>query len=200
MAKYTINYSCGHTGELQLYGKYKDRENKIEWLEREGLCPECYQQMLYDSYTECHKETLLYRDYKNKYPECKVVKDSYNPDDKTIVVFVPNYPKEKHSVLPSEYRFIGGNKLKEFEGYVVESRGLQFLFCSDTYRWDVYEIRSGIPVYYCDNKDFTSVLKAFEEDMSSVHHADGKSYYDQMLNEVNFKELERRKKEKLAKK
>lgn len=39
--KYTINPSCGHEFETQLYGKNSERERRIEWLER-GVCPECY--------------------------------------------------------------------------------------------------------------------------------------------------------------
>ncbi len=42
MAKYTIKANCGHEFETQLYGPNKDRERKIEWYERDGLCPECY--------------------------------------------------------------------------------------------------------------------------------------------------------------
>lgn len=42
MAKYQITYSCGHEGEIQLFGKMSERDRKIAWLEREGLCPECY--------------------------------------------------------------------------------------------------------------------------------------------------------------
>lgn len=42
MAKYQVTYSCGHTGEVQLFGKHEDRYDKIAWMEREGLCPECY--------------------------------------------------------------------------------------------------------------------------------------------------------------
>jgi len=42
MAKYTVHYSCGHPGTVQLVGKESDRERRIEWLEREGLCPDCY--------------------------------------------------------------------------------------------------------------------------------------------------------------
>lgn len=41
MAKYEINYSCGHCETVQLYGPYKDRERKIKWLEQ-GVCPSCY--------------------------------------------------------------------------------------------------------------------------------------------------------------
>lgn len=43
MAHYTWNYSCGHAGEGQLYGKSSEREAKIHWYESSGLCPECYQ-------------------------------------------------------------------------------------------------------------------------------------------------------------
>lgn len=37
-----VTYSCGHTGEVQLFGTNKDRERKIKWYEKEALCPECY--------------------------------------------------------------------------------------------------------------------------------------------------------------
>lgn len=42
MAKYTVNYSCGHKGVLELFGPHKDRYSKIDWLEEKGLCPDCY--------------------------------------------------------------------------------------------------------------------------------------------------------------
>lgn len=39
-----VTYSCGHTGEVQLFGSNKDRERKIKWYEESALCPECYKQ------------------------------------------------------------------------------------------------------------------------------------------------------------
>ena len=33
MAHYTINHTCGHAEEVQLFGKLEDRYRKIEWLE-----------------------------------------------------------------------------------------------------------------------------------------------------------------------
>ena len=42
MAKYTVNYSCGHTATIDLWGKVADRERKIKWLEQSGSCPECF--------------------------------------------------------------------------------------------------------------------------------------------------------------
>lgn len=42
MAKTQVTFSCGHTGTVELLGKYADRERKIKWFESEGLCPECY--------------------------------------------------------------------------------------------------------------------------------------------------------------
>lgn len=41
MAKYDINYSCGHSGVIVLQGKTSERERQIEWRES-GVCPECY--------------------------------------------------------------------------------------------------------------------------------------------------------------
>lgn len=41
MAKYTISHACGHSREIQLYGKGSDRERKIGWLEGQD-CPQCW--------------------------------------------------------------------------------------------------------------------------------------------------------------
>lgn len=40
--KYNIKFSCGHTAEIQLFGKFEEREKKIKYYEEEGICPECY--------------------------------------------------------------------------------------------------------------------------------------------------------------
>ena len=40
MAKYTINHTCGHKVDVQLYGSHKDRERRIAWLETQE-CEEC---------------------------------------------------------------------------------------------------------------------------------------------------------------
>lgn len=37
---YTIKHICGHTEEVQLFGKNADRESKIKWLESQP-CAEC---------------------------------------------------------------------------------------------------------------------------------------------------------------
>jgi len=42
MAKYQITYSCGHAGTVELLGKIKERERKIDWYESQAVCPECY--------------------------------------------------------------------------------------------------------------------------------------------------------------
>lgn len=42
--KYTVTYSCGHNGPVELYGKGSERERKLEWYATSGLCPECYKQ------------------------------------------------------------------------------------------------------------------------------------------------------------
>lgn len=42
MAKYDIEFSCGHTESRDIIGKVKDRESKAEWLAG-GLCSECWE-------------------------------------------------------------------------------------------------------------------------------------------------------------
>lgn len=40
MAKYTVKFSCGHEGTVNLYGRASDRERKLKWLETQ-LCWDC---------------------------------------------------------------------------------------------------------------------------------------------------------------
>lgn len=46
MAKYTVTYSCGHEGVVELFGKVAEREKKIAYFERSGLCCECYKKKM----------------------------------------------------------------------------------------------------------------------------------------------------------
>jgi len=43
LAKYDVKFSCGHTEFIQLVGKIRERERRIEWLENHGLCSECFE-------------------------------------------------------------------------------------------------------------------------------------------------------------
>lgn len=42
MAKYDIEFSCGHTETRDIIGRVRDRESKAEWM-AQGLCSECYE-------------------------------------------------------------------------------------------------------------------------------------------------------------
>ena len=46
MAKYSITYSCGHEGVVELFGKTAEREQKIDYFEKNGLCRECYKRQM----------------------------------------------------------------------------------------------------------------------------------------------------------
>lgn len=58
MATYkTVTYSCGHTGLLYVGGlKSADKAEKIEWAEKEGLCPECYKKMMKEARDQINQE------------------------------------------------------------------------------------------------------------------------------------------------
>lgn len=40
--KYNVTFSCGHKGIVDLFGKHEDREKKISYFEKFGLCKSCY--------------------------------------------------------------------------------------------------------------------------------------------------------------
>jgi len=44
MAKYTVRFSCGHTEVVELVGKESERQEKIAYYEKSGMCSECYKE------------------------------------------------------------------------------------------------------------------------------------------------------------
>lgn len=57
MAKYTIMMSCGHEDTVELFGKEKERDRKIEYFKSCGLCKECYKKKIEE---EAKKEGLVF--------------------------------------------------------------------------------------------------------------------------------------------
>lgn len=90
MAKYMVNFSCGHTEERELFGKVALRMQKIEWWERKCVCSACYQEQKdIENSIDCDEVEMSYRQYKTEYANCKTKSGSYNGETKTIIVYVP---------------------------------------------------------------------------------------------------------------
>lgn len=65
--KYDITYSCGHDGTVDLWGKGSERERKINFFERCGLCPECYKAQMQKKALEDYLKSMeQYRIEKKK--------------------------------------------------------------------------------------------------------------------------------------
>lgn len=88
--KYEVKFSCGHVHTVKLFGKTSDRERKIEYFERYGICPDCFrEQKNIENGNGCEEVEMSYREYKLNYADCKTKSGSYNKATKTIVVYVP---------------------------------------------------------------------------------------------------------------
>lgn len=101
--KQDVTCKCGHIITLSLCGKNTERESKIHWQE-EHDCPECYHQSLVAEGKEKEVE-VKYSTFKNdeKYFFCKTKTNSYNPKDKTIIVYMPaESPVEKAEPISEE--------------------------------------------------------------------------------------------------
>jgi len=46
MGKYIVNFACGHTAMIELFGKIKDRDAKVAYFEKYGFCPQCYKEAM----------------------------------------------------------------------------------------------------------------------------------------------------------
>ncbi len=91
MAKYNVKFACGHEEMKELFGPMKDRESKIAYWGKVGICSKCYQEKIQNEMTKEFEEVVVkYYDYKNnpEYANCKTKANSYNAADKTIVVYV----------------------------------------------------------------------------------------------------------------
>ena len=58
--KYYVTFSCGHEGEVNLYGKAAERDRRIAWYEKEGICPDCYRKMKEDERKQADEELAAY--------------------------------------------------------------------------------------------------------------------------------------------
>ena len=88
--KYEVDFSCGHTGKVELYGKSEDRNKRIKYLEKYGICPECYKEQIEIEKSIGHKEVKMsYMEYKKNYADCKTKSGSYDGEEKTITVYIP---------------------------------------------------------------------------------------------------------------
>ena len=94
--KYDIKFSCGHKETVQLYGKNADKEKRIHYYERYGLCSKCWrEQKEIEKSIGCDEVEMSYRDYKTKYAACNTKRGSYNGETKTIIVYVPHEQKRE---------------------------------------------------------------------------------------------------------
>lgn len=88
--KYDVKFSCGHTETIELFGKTANREKEIERCEKYKICTECYREMKnIEKSIGCEEKTMLYREYKQNFADCETKAGSWNPVEKTIVVYVP---------------------------------------------------------------------------------------------------------------
>lgn len=46
MAYYNFTFSCGHEDSIQLFGKEKERQRKIEYFKEFGICKKCYREKI----------------------------------------------------------------------------------------------------------------------------------------------------------
>lgn len=93
--KYDVTFSCGHTEEVQIYGKAEERERKIKYYGKSGLCSECYKKKMNEENAEnCEEVVMSYREYKENYSDCKTKSGSYDKVEKTIVVYVPKQEED----------------------------------------------------------------------------------------------------------
>ena len=104
-----VEYSCGHKEYKKIDCKLKELEGKLKWYKESVICPECKKKA---ELARTKEVEMLYREYKEKYCDCRTKENSYNKETKTIIVYVPNdyivKPREmeKKRIPYGEYKFM----------------------------------------------------------------------------------------------
>lgn len=94
-----VKFACGHEVRVEVFGSISQREKKVAWLAK-GICPDCYKQLKEKEQLEnCKEVRMKYSEYKNEYSECETKRESYDKENKTIIVYVP---KEKEVEILSD--------------------------------------------------------------------------------------------------
>ena len=86
--KYTVSRVCGHTETVNLYGSRQSREASIQWLEQ-TMCKKCFRETQAAELDEYTPARMSYREFKLNYTDYKAEPGSYDPADKTIIVYIP---------------------------------------------------------------------------------------------------------------
>lgn len=94
--KYDVTFSCGHAETVEIYGKTEDREKKIAYYGKSGICRKCYEKMMNEKNSEnCEEVRMSYREYKENYADRKTKSGSYDKEEKTIVVYIPKQDEKE---------------------------------------------------------------------------------------------------------
>lgn len=56
--KYDVTFSCGHAETVEIYGKTEDREKKIAYYGKSGICRKCYEKMMNEKNSENCEEVV----------------------------------------------------------------------------------------------------------------------------------------------
>ena len=92
--KVTVKFSCGHTKVVELFGRGVDRESRIAYYEKYGICSDCYKEKIEINRAIKYQEVeMSYIDYRTNFKELEAKKGSYNGINKTIIVYVPRVDK-----------------------------------------------------------------------------------------------------------
>lgn len=103
--KYTVNFSCGHTDEIEISGTEQEVERKIKYYETSGTCSACYKSGLgKKTQKEFEAVRMPYTDYKNKYSNLRTKAKSYDKEDKTVIVYFPKIDKVDYDVMYNYYK------------------------------------------------------------------------------------------------
>ena len=123
------------------------------------------------SETECTVRRLPYREYKKKYNDCEIVKGSYNVEEKTIEVYIPNERIKPSGMRDQKINWYGfwfsvdGEVFSTYYKAVNESNAAR-RFKSDCrrYHWEVSEFVHGCREYdrYASKLPTDLVTKVFK--------------------------------------
>ncbi|MFR8116922.1 MAG: hypothetical protein ACLVAK_07970 [Clostridia bacterium] len=187
MAQYSITFSCGHTGTVNLIGN--NREKRIEYLKNHGKCSDCYKKELAEkkaaAFKKCKEEAkkleLINLEGSNKQIEWAIqirqgFISQYN--------FYLNKMKEEDKILYNKYHSIMKNSEDLFE-YLLSINSAKFFI--ENRSKELYEILEKVlelknEIIY----EETSEEELLQKEQLAVLEAENKRESTIMVNSENI--------------
>lgn len=150
-------FMCGHEEQVEVSGTEEEVRKRIEWYGANCQCSECRTKRFREEMSKTHDEVVMkYYIYKTCFEDHKILKDSYDSKEKTVVVFVEKgldidaYIRKKRGQKQVEVNQLN-NKISDFTDLL--NKQIEKKNCSMQAKETIYSLTDYVLHHKNENDD-----------------------------------------------